>query len=327
MLRAAAIAFLIAAIPAGCSSGSGGNATPATVTQTVTNTVTATEPPPPARHAPLPPISPTYTTFTGTYLSVDYPDTWSVEASEISKGSYVDTTIRSSVDPNLMLRVDVTPAASVKTDLFSSARQVEHSLASQPGYRKLRYESTTVNGYDALAWEFLVAERGVLLHKQDTFIRDDSGNDVAVLTQAPAGVYPRWRYAFNRIRNSIVTAEPPAPTPPPPPPSEAGFCDTHACIENFDNGNGYIVQCNDGRWSHSGGLPGACSYHGGESGNTYSGSSSGGYDSGSGGYSGSGSGTDLGPGNGYTVPCADGSISHSGGIQGACSHHGGVAGP
>ena len=29
-------------------------------------------------------------------------------------------------------------------------------------------------------------------------------------------------------------------------------------------------------------------------------------------------------GNGYTVVCADGSVSHSGGIQGACSHHGGV---
>jgi hypothetical protein len=29
-------------------------------------------------------------------------------------------------------------------------------------------------------------------------------------------------------------------------------------------------------------------------------------------------------GNGYAVTCADGTISHSGGIQGACSHHGGV---
>jgi hypothetical protein len=29
-------------------------------------------------------------------------------------------------------------------------------------------------------------------------------------------------------------------------------------------------------------------------------------------------------GNGYRVPCADGTYSHSGGIQGACSHHGGV---
>jgi hypothetical protein len=43
-------------------------------------------------------------------------------------------------------------------------------------------------------------------------------------------------------------------------------------------------------------------------------------------YTPSNAGEDLGPGNGYTVTCADGSISHSGGIQGACSWHGGVAG-
>jgi hypothetical protein len=41
------------------------------------------------------------------------------------------------------------------------------------------------------------------------------------------------------------------------------FCDTHACIPNFENGTGSIVQCNDGMWSHSGGQPGACSDHGG----------------------------------------------------------------
>jgi len=28
--------------------------------------------------------------------------------------------------------------------------------------------------------------------------------------------------------------------------------------------------------------------------------------------------------NGYVVTCADGWISHSGGRQGACSHHGGI---
>jgi hypothetical protein len=42
------------------------------------------------------------------------------------------------------------------------------------------------------------------------------------------------------------------------------FCSTHTCIPNFPNGNGTIVQCNDGEWSHSGGLSGACSDHGGE---------------------------------------------------------------
>jgi hypothetical protein len=31
------------------------------------------------------------------------------------------------------------------------------------------------------------------------------------------------------------------------------------------------------------------------------------------------------PGNGYPVVCADGWLSHSGGIRGACSHHGGIS--
>lgn len=47
--------------------------------------------------------------------------------------------------------------------------------------------------------------------------------------------------------------------------TDAQFCSTHSCIENFPNGNGSIVQCVDGQWSHSGGLSGACSDHGGES--------------------------------------------------------------
>jgi hypothetical protein len=44
------------------------------------------------------------------------------------------------------------------------------------------------------------------------------------------------------------------------------FCSTggHVCIPNFANGNGYVVQCRDGEWSHSGGISGACSDNGGE---------------------------------------------------------------
>jgi hypothetical protein len=47
--------------------------------------------------------------------------------------------------------------------------------------------------------------------------------------------------------------------------TDTAFCSTHECIENFPNGSGYIVQCADGEWSHSGGRSGACSDHGGES--------------------------------------------------------------
>lgn len=56
-----------------------------------------------------------------------------------------------------------------------------------------------------------------------------------------------------------------------PPPNPANppldFCTTHQCIPNFANGHGTAVQCNDGMWSDSGGIQGACSYHGGESNN------------------------------------------------------------
>jgi hypothetical protein len=44
----------------------------------------------------------------------------------------------------------------------------------------------------------------------------------------------------------------------------ASVCAYFHCIDNFGNGVGYMVQCNDGMYSMSGGRRGACSYHGGE---------------------------------------------------------------
>ncbi len=45
------------------------------------------------------------------------------------------------------------------------------------------------------------------------------------------------------------------------PPS--AFCNYFQCINNFFNGHGYVVECQDGEYSKSGGVQGACSYHGG----------------------------------------------------------------
>ncbi len=42
------------------------------------------------------------------------------------------------------------------------------------------------------------------------------------------------------------------------------FCDYFNCIANYPNGTGYIDECSDETYSHSGGRPGACSHHGGE---------------------------------------------------------------
>jgi hypothetical protein len=46
--------------------------------------------------------------------------------------------------------------------------------------------------------------------------------------------------------------------------TDAEFCATHQCIGAFTTEPGTIVQCSDGTYSHSGGISGACSRHGGE---------------------------------------------------------------
>ena len=43
----------------------------------------------------------------------------------------------------------------------------------------------------------------------------------------------------------------------------SGFCGYFSCISSFSAGSGYVVECNDGMYSRSGGISGACSRHGG----------------------------------------------------------------
>jgi hypothetical protein len=271
--------------------------------------------------------------YDGADFSVDYPAAWTVNTS--SSAGYHDTTIESG-DGVHLIRVDMNDVAP-STNSEALAAPVEKGLEGQPGYRLIGWAPMTFNGYPALRWEFVVSENGTLLRKVDTFFVDNSGAAVAILVQAPAAGYEFWAPVFRSIRESLVMNDGgSAGSESYAAPSTGGdsysspstdspdFCASHICISNFDNGSGYIVQCADGEWSHSGGEPGACSYHGGETGNIYGGSDS------SGAYPlpsapSAPSGPVIGPGNGYAVTCADGSVSNSGGIQGACSHHGGVS--
>lgn len=43
------------------------------------------------------------------------------------------------------------------------------------------------------------------------------------------------------------------------------FCEENDCIGDFEGDDGTIVECEDGSYSHAGGISGACSDHGGES--------------------------------------------------------------
>lgn len=80
-----------------------------------------------------------------------------------------------------------------------------------------------------------------------------------------------WLIAKAEITPSPCSGAAPAPSPPTSTsgPGVTDFCSAHTCIPNFPNGAGYIVQCADGEWSHSGGLSGACSDHGGETATRY----------------------------------------------------------
>jgi hypothetical protein len=309
---------------------------PETVTVTVAKRVAAqspkTQPKPKPKASPQIARPASVATFDGSQFSLDYPASWYVEAREVDKGGYFDTTIRNPTNPNVMVRIDVS-VGTAPGDPRVSARRVEASLQGQPGYRRLDFRRIDFDGHPALRWEFVVNERGTLLRKVDLFF-ENSGEGVAILTQSPAATWVLWRRLFGETRDSLAVNKPtradgsdysvPVITTTEPtgtlPSIETTFCDTHDCIQNFDNGVGTIVQCADGKWSHSGGRPGPCSYHGGVAGGASSGSGE--YDD----DSGSGYTEDYGSGNGYTVVCADGTLSDSGGVQGACSHHGGVGG-
>ncbi|MBV9709497.1 MAG: hypothetical protein JO011_01135 [Ktedonobacteraceae bacterium] len=72
-------------------------------------------------------------------------------------------------------------------------------------------------------------------------------------TQVPAtGVNGNpWGYNF---QSGNLIYDPPA-----------NFCDYFNCIASFwKHTNGYVDECIDGTYSHSGGVSGACSWHGGE---------------------------------------------------------------
>lgn len=269
MARAALVALITALAAAACG---GSEEVVAPSPRTVTVTVTEPAPPAPIEETsadaePLPSEASEATTFDGTYFSIDYPADWDVETAEVSKGSYLDTTIRDPVEPEVMVRIDVSPETF--SDPATVAAEVEEYLVDQPGYRRLRYEPRTFHGYDAFQWDFVVEEDGVLVRKSDIFFTTDAGDGVAVLIQAPARGFRAHRADLERVRGSLAAAgESVESAPESEQVDSSEFCATHECIDNFEEGRGYAVQCEDGTWSQSGGIQGACSHHGGVAGGT-----------------------------------------------------------
>jgi hypothetical protein len=138
----------------------------------------------------------------GAYFSVAHPADWYFEAREVSKGTYLDTTIRSGTDPeSLLMRIDVSPTVS-STDPEVLSRPVVEAVRRISGYQEVDYTRTSLNGYDALHWEWIAPEKGTVVRKEDVFLVAN-GRGVAILTEAPASDYESWRPVFDRIRASL----------------------------------------------------------------------------------------------------------------------------
>ncbi|MDP9301978.1 MAG: PASTA domain-containing protein [Actinomycetota bacterium] len=66
----------------------------------------------------------------------------------------------------------------------------------------------------------------------------------------PCGVFGNpWCYTFE---SGSYISHPPA-----------DFCSYFDCISSFWSGSGYVIECQDGWFSKSGGISGSCSSHGG----------------------------------------------------------------
>ena len=213
--------------------------------------------------------APELTDYTASLYSAKVPSNWTQEADDVQKGGYRESKWRDPAHPQSVVLIDAT--ANDQKSAADSASDVNAATSQTPGYSEVSSTSTTLAGQDAWQWDFNVSGT-----RRVDYFRNDCGTGVAVLGVAAPSDFDALDSTFRQVAESVsascstsTSTDSSSTTSTDSGSSSSDFCSTHSCIPNFPNGTGYIVQCNDGMWSHSGGRPGACSGHGGESGRTY----------------------------------------------------------
>jgi hypothetical protein len=111
------------------------------------------------------------TSYRGSGYSFAYPSGWQVSRSDQPITTYRQTVLQSS-DGAAKVNVDYSPGET--TDPASKASQVEAATRSTtPGYRRIAFRSTAVDGHAAFAWEFVVADTEP--RRADLFVRVPGG--------------------------------------------------------------------------------------------------------------------------------------------------------
>lgn len=248
---------------------------PSTTSSSTTTTSTTTQPPPPQSYGPY--SAPEYT--------LEVPAGWTTVEDQTKTSGYVESKWRDPASPKTSILVDSQPSPGLSAE--EDATSVRAQTSSTPGYQGISFEPASIAGNDGWKWVFEISGT----ERVDYFL-NVCGTSFAILGSTTPQRFDLLAGAFEHVANSVqpscltsstttsvpttppfscstesgVTQEndcPPADPANPP----ANFCSMHQCIDNFDNGHGTAVQCNDGEWSMSGGIQGACSYHGGESSN------------------------------------------------------------
>jgi hypothetical protein len=111
------------------------------------------------------------TPYRASGYSFAYPSGWQVSRSDQPITTYRQTVLQSS-DGAAKVNVDYSPGET--TDPASKASQVEAATRSTtPGYRRIAFRSTAVEGHAAFAWEFVVADTDP--RRADLFVRVPGG--------------------------------------------------------------------------------------------------------------------------------------------------------
>jgi hypothetical protein len=99
-----------------------------------------------------------------------YPSSWRVSRRDQPVSSYRETVLES---PTGVAKVTLDYSPGETIDPASKASHVEAATSRTPGYRRISYGPTTINGRAAFAWEFMVADSDP--RRADLFITTPSG--------------------------------------------------------------------------------------------------------------------------------------------------------
>src|SRR5262249_45738138 len=94
------------------------------------------------------------TRFRTTGYSLAYPSAWQLSLRDQPVSSYRETVLESATGA-AKVALDYSPGETI--DPASKASQVEAATSRTPGYRRISFGPTTIDGRAAFAWEFMVA--------------------------------------------------------------------------------------------------------------------------------------------------------------------------